>query len=346
VQHCQALWGLVQFYRAQAQLHTAGELGQQLLHLARRQADPVYTLEAHRLLGLIAFLRGDLRASQAHLEHSLRLCNIGHSSTPLFAGEHDPRLRHCAWSIWVLWALGYADRAQQHCQEAVALVQQRDHMPNAVFVANATTLFAQYRRDPAATEAGANALMAAAAAQGFGRRVEYGRILLGWALAMQGEAEAGLAQIQQGLTATQAVGPTPYSAYFLILLAEAYGQARQPETGLRVLAEAATLMATTDGRLWEAERFRLQGQLLLHLPHPDVPQAEACFRQALAVARAQQARALELRAAISLSRLWQQQGQPGAACQLLTPIYRWFTEGFATPDLHEGKVLCEVLSSA
>ena len=125
-----------------------------------------------------------------------------------------------------------------------------------------------------------------------------------------------------------------------------YGQARQPETGLRVLAEAATLMATTDGRWWEAERFRLQGQLLLHLPHPDVPQAEACFRQALAVARAQQARALELRAAISLSRLWQQQGQPSAACQLLMPIYRWFTEGFATPDLHEAKVLCEVLSSA
>ena len=161
---------------------------------------------------------------------------------------------------------------------------------------------------------------------------------------MQGEAEAGLAQIQQGLTATQAVGPTPYSAYFLTLLAEAYGQVGQPETGLRVLAEAATLMATTDGRLWEAERYRLQGELLLHLSHPDVPQAEACFHQALAVARAQQARALELRAAISLSRLWRQQRQLDAACQLLTPIYRWFTEGFATPDLHEAKVLCEVLA--
>jgi predicted ATPase len=94
----------------------------------------------------------------------------------------------------------------------------------------------------------------------------------------------------------------------------------------------------------ERARHELTLQLLLHLPYPDVPQAEACFHQARAVARAQQARVLELRAAISLSRLWRQQGQPDAACQLLTPIYSWFTEGFTTPDLHEAKVLCEVLS--
>jgi predicted ATPase len=344
VQHCQALWGLVQFYRARAQLRTAAELGQQLLDLARRQADAVHTLEAHRLLGVIAFYRGDLRTSRVHLEHSVRLSDTGHAPTPLFFGEHDLRLRHSAWSMWLLWALGYADQAQQHCQEAEALVQQDDQMTNVVFVAHATTLLAQYRRDTAATLAGANAVMAAAAAQGFGRRAEYGRILWGWAIAMQGETEAGLAQIRQGLTATQAVGSTPYSTYFLTLLAEAYGQAGQPETGLQALAEAATLTATTDGRWWEAERYRLQGELLLHLPHPDVPQAEACFHQALTVARAQQARALELRAAISLSQLWQQQGQPDAACQLLMPIYISFTEGFATPDLQEAKALLEELS--
>jgi MalT-like TPR region len=212
VQHCQALWGLVQFYRARVQLHTAAELGQQLLHLTQRHADPVHTLEAHRLLGVIAFYRGELRTSQAHLEHSLRLSNSGHPPTPLFVGEHDPRLRHSAWFMRVLWALGYADQAQQLCQEAEALVQQENHMTNVVFVANATTLLAQYRRDTAATLAGANALMAAAAAQGFGRRAEYGR---GWALAMQGEAEAGLAQIQQGLTATQVVGPAPVSTGLL-----------------------------------------------------------------------------------------------------------------------------------
>jgi predicted ATPase len=343
VQHCQALWGLVQFYRARTQLRTAAELGQQLLHLAQRQADPVHTVEAHRLLGVIAFYRGALRTSQMHLEHSLQRSPSGHTSTSLFLGEHDPRLRYSVWSMRVLLALGYAAQAQQHCHEAEALVQQDTHLTNVVFVTHATTLAAQYRRDTAATLAGANAVMAAAAAQGFGRRVEYGRILRGWALAMQGETAAGLAQIQQGLTATQAVGPTPYSAYFLTLLAEASDQAGQPEAGLRALDEAATLMTTTDGRWWEAEGYRLRGALLLHLPYPDVPQADACFHQALAVARAQQAKILELRAATSLSRLWQRQGKWEDARALLAPLCGWFTEGFDTADLQEAKALLEEL---
>jgi predicted ATPase len=161
---------------------------------------------------------------------------------------------------------------------------------------------------------------------------------------MQGDAAAGVAQIQQGLTAIHAIGFKLLRPYFLTLLAEAYGQAGQPENGLTVLDEAATLIATAEERWWEPEVYRLQGVLLLQLPQSDIPQAEACFQQALAVARAQQAKALELRAAMSLSRLWQQQGQRDAACQLLAPIYTGFTEGFATSDLHEAAVLLEALS--
>jgi predicted ATPase len=123
------------------------------------------------------------------------------------------------------------------------------------------------------------------------------------------------------------------------LLAEAYGQAGQPEAGLAVLTDACTLVAATEERWWEAELSRLQGALLLHLSRPDVPQAEACFQQALEVARRQQARALELRAALSLSRLRQQQNQRQAARELLAPIYGWFTEGFDTSDLQDAKAL-------
>jgi predicted ATPase len=128
------------------------------------------------------------------------------------------------------------------------------------------------------------------------------------------------------------------------LLAEAYGQAGQPETGLQVVAEALTLVAATEERWWEAEVSRLKGELLLQLLIPDVHQAEACFQQALNVARGQQAKALELRAAISLSRLWRQQGQREAARHLLAPVYDWFTEGFDTPDLREAKALVEELA--
>ena len=184
--------------------------------------------------------------------------------------------------------------------------------------------------------------MTLAAAQGWPLRAEQGRILRGWALAMQGEASAGVALLRQGL-ASPDVGPEHLRPHWLALLAEAYGRAGQAEAGLQVLAEAVTLMATTE--LWwsEAEMSRLQGELRLQLASPEVPQAEACFQQALEVARRQQAKSLELPAAMSLSRLWQQHGKHADARDLLVPIYGWFTEGFDTADLQEAKVLLEEL---
>ena len=130
------------------------------------------------------------------------------------------------------------------------------------------------------------------------------------------------------------------------MLAEAYGQAGQSEVGLTYLAEALTLVEATEEQWWEAEVCRLKGELLLRLPLPDIPQAIACFHQALDVARRQQAKALELRAALSLSRLWQQQGKRNQARQLLTAGYSWFTEGFETPDLQEAKALLKDLGTS
>jgi predicted ATPase len=114
---------------------------------------------------------------------------------------------------------------------------------------------------------------------------------------------------------------------------------------LTVLADAFTLVAETEARWWEAELYRLQGELLRQLPRPDVGKAEACFQQALDVARRQQAKALELRAALSLSRLWQAQGKHDGARTLLAEIYCWFTEGFDTADLQEAKALLAALST-
>jgi predicted ATPase len=127
-------------------------------------------------------------------------------------------------------------------------------------------------------------------------------------------------------------------------LAEACGQVGQPAAGLRAVDEALRLVATTEVRWWEVELHRLQGAMLLQLPSPDVSRAERCFQQALAVARNQQAKALELRAALSLSRLWQQHGKRGEARQLLAEVYDWFTEGFDTPDLQAAKTLLDELS--
>ena len=160
---------------------------------------------------------------------------------------------------------------------------------------------------------------------------------------MQGDAAAGVTQICQGLAVQEVVGPKMGRAYFLALLAEASGQAGQPEAGLTVLADACMLVAETEARWWEAELYRLQGGLLLQRSRADVGRAEACFQQALDVAQCQQAKALELRAALSLARLWQGIVKRAAARQLLTEIYGWFTEGFDTVDLREAKALLEEL---
>ena len=172
-----------------------------------------------------------------------------------------------------------------------------------------------------------------------------GTILRGWVLAEQGQGEAGIAQMRQGIAALQATRAAAHRIYFLALLAEAHGKIDQAEEGITVLAEALTAGEKTGQRAYEPELHRFRGELLLRQAVPDAPQAEACFQQALAVARHQQAKSWELRAAMSLARLWQQQGKRAEARELLAPIYNWFTEGFDTADLQEAKALLEDLGT-
>jgi predicted ATPase len=339
-----ALWSLIGFHNGNGRLRTGEELGRQLFDLAERQHEPVLVQASHLIVGGNALYLGNLVAARAHLEQSLEISAVPLPSSPLFAGRLHPRITSYAWILRPLWQLGYADQAQQRCQEALALAHQLGHTPSLALVDYFAAALSQFRRDAASTYARADALMTFAGTQGFALRLEQGRMLRGWALAMQGDAAAGVAHIRQGLVASQGVGPETLRPHWLALLAEAYGQAGQPEVGLQVLMEALTLVATTEMRWWEAELHRLKGVLLLQLPSPEVPQAEACFHQALTVARRQQAKSLALRAALSLSRLWQRQGKRAAAHELLAPVYGWFTEGFDTADLQEAKALLGELS--
>jgi predicted ATPase len=339
--HFRVLWGLFVFHTPQARLRQGEALSQQLFTLAQGQHDPALLLEGHLAMGIVAFFRGDLVVSRAHLEQGLEVSATTPPSTPIFVSGYHPRVAGLTWILRPLWGLGYVDQALQRGQEVLALAQQMGHTPSLAYAEFSAALLSQCRRDVASTQAHAEALMALADAQGFGLRLEQGRMLRGWALAMRTDAAAGVAHICQGLAASHGAGPDILRPYALALLAEAYGQAGQPEAGLTVLAEALTLVATMEARWWEAELYRLKGELLLQLPLPDVPQADTCFQQALDVARRQQAKALELRAALSLGRLWQQQDKRDQARRLLTEIYGWFTEGFETPDLQEARVWIE-----
>jgi predicted ATPase len=175
--------------------------------------------------------------------------------------------------------------------------------------------------------------------------VGYGTFWQGWILAAQGQGEAGLAQMRQGMAAVWTTGQTLARPFGLVLLAEAAGHASGVPEGLHLLAEAlAALEANGQGDML-AEAYRLQGEFLLRQATPDTAQAEACFQQALTIARRQQAKSWELRAATSLSRLWHQHGKLDEAHELLAPIYSWFTEGFDTADLLEAKTLVAELAS-
>jgi DNA-binding winged helix-turn-helix (wHTH) protein len=210
----------------------------------------------------------------------------------------------------------------------------------------------QFRREAQATHERTAAATALCREQGFAYHLTWGPILQGWVLAEQGQDNEGMALMRQGMVALQATGAQRRVPYYLALQAETCGNIGQIALGRGFLADASAQARQTGEQWWEAEVYGLQRELLLRsdgrgvepgVSTPDTrfrtPEAEVCFRQALAVARQQQAKSLELRAAMSLSRLWQQQGKWDAARELLVPIYGWFSEGFDTAALQEAKAV-------
>jgi predicted ATPase len=183
--------------------------------------------------------------------------------------------------------------------------------------------------------------MALCLAHDFAYYRAWAMIIQGWCLRRREQPEAGVAQMQAGLTALRATGGEVRLSYYLALLAEAHGEDHRPDVGLRILTEAFAHQVTTQERWTEAELYRIKGELLLKQTPSDEEQAAMCFQQALAIARRQKARLLELRAAMSLARLWQQRRKRAEARELLAPIYGWFSEGFDTADLQEAKGLLD-----
>jgi predicted ATPase len=254
-------------------------------------------------------------------------------------------------SAWALWLRGYPAQACTHSARALRLARQLAHPFSLARTLHYDTLVCQLRRDLPAVCAQADAALTVATAQSFALAWATGLILRGWAIAVQEHSPEGLGQIRQGLDLYRATGAVYQRPHYLTLLAEASGLLGQPEEGMAALDEALTLMVQTGEQYYEAELHRQRGELLRRRAAQGYPSqdsraqadAEQCFQQALDVTRHQQAKSLELRAAMSLSRLWQQQGKQAEARALLAPIYGWFTEGFDTADLQDAKALLEEL---
>jgi predicted ATPase len=248
-----------------------------------------------------------------------------------------------SFSARALWLLGYPDQGLARNDEAVTLAQHIAHPYSLVWALCAAAIFHQCRREVCATQARAEAAMTLAKEQGLPFWMVFGSMLDGWALAQQGQVQEGIERLHQGFLAFQATGSEFARPYFLALLAEAYGIMGQPEAGLPVLTEALMRVDTTGECWYTPELNRLKGELLLQQSLDNQGEAENCFHQAIAIAQKQSTKSLELRAATSLARLWQSQGNRDEARQVLGDVYRWFTEGFDTADLQDAKTLLDAL---
>jgi DNA-binding winged helix-turn-helix (wHTH) protein/predicted ATPase len=341
------LRGLWNYYLDRAELHPERglrSLAEQLLSLARHQHDSQRLVEAHRALGTTLFFMGHLPAAREHFEQGIILYDGQPQSAAAFLHGADPGVLCRIYVAWTLWMLGYADQALQRMDEALALAQ--GHPFSLAFALPFSAWLHLFRREWHAAHIQAEAVIALATEQGFPQWVALGMLARGGALCGQGQYAEGSRQLQQGLAAWQAQGLSLGQPRYLTMLAEAYGEVRQADAGLQVLDEALALLESTGERVYEADLYRLRGELLLRGTAPDMSQAETCWRHALNVARAQQARSWELRAALSLCRLWQQQGKQAAAYALLAPLYGWFTEGFDTTDLQEARAVLETLDGS
>ncbi len=372
-----ALGGLWQFYLVRADYQMARESAEQLLTLAQSVHDPALLLGAHDALGQTYSHVGEFARARDHLEYSMALYDPQQHRSPAFLlGGEDPGVACRGYMAWTLWMLGCPAQALQRMHEALTLAQELSSPFNLAFALCLAAKLHQFRREGQATQERAEAAMALGTEQGFPFWLAYGAILRGWVLAEQGQGEEEITQMHQGLATWRATGAEANRPYYLALLAEAYGKVGQTEKGLTVLTEALATVDRTGERFYEAELYRLRGELTLaqsrvqslesgvqksqkakgksrkqlsvpnpqHLTPSTQAEAEACFLKAIEIARRQQAKSLELRAVMSLARLWQQQGKRKKARQMLAEIYGWFTEGFDTKDLQEAKVLLEELT--
>jgi predicted ATPase len=337
------------FYATRAEHHTAFELGEQILSLAQRVQDPLQVALANWAPGLTSLYLGGFTRARAHFEQMIAFYDPRQHGSLAFLYGQDPGATSLSWAAWALWFLGYPDQALKRSKEALALAQELDHPFTLGFVLGIAGLFHHLRREGQAARECFEASTEISTEERFALFEAGATIELGWGQAEAGQVEDGIAQIRQGLAAWQAMGAGMHLTHYLGMLAEAYGKAGQVQQGLSTLAEALAFAEKTDERYYEAELYRLKGELLLMQGNvteaeASFHQAESCFQHAIEVARRQQAKSWELRATVSLCHLWQEQGRMDEARQTLAEIYGWFTEGFDTPDLQVARALLEELS--
>jgi predicted ATPase len=339
------LWGQWVSYTARAEHGVARELAEQCLRLAESAKDTVLLVEAHHALGVTLTGLAEFAPGLEHLDYVI----VHHDpmQTGSLAFGQDPKVVCLSQAAWTLWIHGYPDQALKRNEEAITLAQKLSHPYSLAAALNFGSMVHQLRQDAQTTAELAEAGGKLSAEQEFTHWMIWSSVMRGWVMTQRGQIGNGIVQMREGVATYRATGAEVMVPYFLGLLAEAHGKAGQNKEGLSVLDEAQAVVNRSRECWWEAELYRLKGELTLnqtrvHEPSSELQKAAAeYFHQALNIAARLSAKSLELRATMSLSRLWSEQGKKLDARRILTETYSWFKEGFETADLVKAKILIE-----
>ncbi|CAG2154176.1 hypothetical protein LMG26411_04568 [Cupriavidus numazuensis] len=343
----ETLVGLRTYFSLHADHAKALEVGKRMLGIAENAHDPELLGEANVSLGSTLFFQGEFSTAHAHLNQARLLYTSEPRHAHFTSQGADPEVRAYVMLAQVLWCLGYPDQARGRAKEALDLAQKLEHPFTLAHALVSLAQLHQFHRDAESTQKFADSAIALSREMGFPLWLAWASILNGWALAIKGSVEEGVSQVRAGLTAYHATGANLGQPHFLAILADTHANTGRPRAALRVLENAFTWAEKTGERYYEAELQRLKGELILRESMArsreawDLDVALSCFNKAIAIARQQNAKWLELRATLGLARIWQLQGKVAAAMRRLTEIKGTLTEGFDTVDWARATTLTE-----
>jgi predicted ATPase/DNA-binding winged helix-turn-helix (wHTH) protein len=358
----EVLWGLWTFYFLRADLQTARQIAAEFLELAEHQPDAVLAMRGHWAMETTQIHMGEFALALEHFEKALLLYDPLQHLEDAFRYAQNPGVGMPCHAAWALWFIGQPDQALKRIEEALARARELSEPHGRAHALYFASILHHLRREPRLAQEQAEAAIAIAGEHGLVTYAAYAMITRGWALIEQGQQKEAIEQMRQGVAAHRATGAEIGRPRSMALLAQALDKSNQTSEGLRVLEEALEVANRSGELYYQAELYRLKGELLLKQfnAHDHASQAtgghgvqaitvtlaESCFDESLKIAEQQQAKSWQLRAAMSRARLYKDQRKRKEASRLLGQIYNSFTEGFDTPDLLEARALLQELSES
>ncbi len=324
-----------------AEFETARDIAEEFLRLSERLPYPGLALRGHWALETTFLHLGNFGLALEHFEKALAIYEPTQHRDDSFSYALNPGVAMPCFAAWSLWFSGFPDQSLQRIEEALTLARELSEPHGMAHATLFASVLYQLRRDTLMAQYYAEAVIDISREHGLALYGAMATIMQAWSASKYGGARAAVDQIREGLAALDATGTFLVRPHFLALLAEALTKLNEIDEALLLLDEAMDLVHSKGERYYQAELYRLKGELLLKQTTTNEARAEDCFRQSLSIAESQKAKAWQLRTALSLARLYRSQGKVVEARSLLTPIYDSFTEGFETDDLRDAGVLLQ-----